>query len=238
MTSSRTDPSPASRGVAAALGAVGGAAVSAVGAALGGVFGAAARVRRTKPLHPAGQVGTGLLEVTTPAPWLGVPALATGTSRECLVRWSRSAGFPSPLPDIEGFALRIGDAGGGAPADLLFASSGDGRVTRYTLRLRRPRRHGPMSTLLPVDGATGPLMFLAEPLDDEDPPVQWRLSVAAAGSSWHRFATIRVAWGPDRAVRFDAVEHLLPGTRQYPLVARLREPAYAMARRCAPSRPS
>ncbi len=211
---------------------------AAVGAVLGAGFGLAARVRRDKPLHPAGSVGTAVLDVTTPAPHLGVPLVAAAGQHDCLVRWSRSAGVPAPLPDVEGFALRVLDAGGGRPADLLFASAGEGSITRHTPLLRRPRSHGPLSTLLPVVGDTGPLMFLVEPLDDADPPVRWRLSVAVSSSGWRAVGTISATWGHDEAVRFDPVEHQLPGTTQYRLVKVLREPAYAMARLGASARAS
>src|SRR4051812_37271382 len=72
------------------------------GAVLGATFGAVALVRRTKPLHPVGQVGTGILDVTDPRPELGVPLLSERRSHTCLVRWSRAAGLPEPLPDVEG----------------------------------------------------------------------------------------------------------------------------------------
>ena len=228
-----TAPPPPSR-LAAARALPGAAA----GAALGAAFGLAARVRRNKPIHPAGSVGSAVLEVTSPAPHLGLPLFADPGRHSCLVRWSRSAGVPSPLPDVEGLALRVRDAGGGRPADLLFASSGEGPLTRYVPSLRPPRGHGPLSTLLPVVGATGSLMFLVVPLGDEDPPVRWQLSVAEAGSPWRTVAALSVTWGPDEPVRFDPVANELPGTRQYPLVGTLREPAYLMARLGASARPS
>jgi hypothetical protein len=229
---------PRPSGPIAALATLAALPGAAVGAVLGAGFGVAARVRRNKPLHPAGTVGTAVLDVTTPAPHLGVPLLAGAGEHDCLVRWSRSAGVPSPLPDVEGFALRVLDAGGAGPADLLFASAGEGTLGRHTLLLRRPRSHGPLSTLLPVVGPTGSLMFLVEPLDDEDPPQLWRLLVADAGSDWRSVATVSVAGGNDQGVRFDPVENQLPGTRQYPLVRVLREPAYAMARLGSAARPS
>jgi hypothetical protein len=142
------------------------------------------------------------------------------------------------LPDVEGFALRVSDAGAGRHADLLFASSGTGPLSRHAMLLRGPRRHGPMSTLLPVTGATGPLVFLVEPLEDGDPPARWRLCVAEGRSDWRALGTVTVVWGPDEAVRFDPVLHLLPGTGQYPLVRVLREPAYRRARDGADARPS
>ena len=47
---------------------------------------------------------------------------------------------------------------------------------------------------------------------------------------------LTVAWGPDMPMRFDPVEHQLPGTRQYPVVTTLREPAYRLARLFASAR--
>ena len=232
MTSSAAAPAPSRlvRALAAAPGA-------AVGAVLGAGFGVAARVRRDKPLHPSRQVGEAVLDLTSPAPELGVPLLGEVGQHSCLVRWSRSAGVPSPLPDVEGLALRVCDTGEGRPADLLFASSGTGPLSRYVLRLRGPRSHGPLPTLLPVLGATGWLVFLVEPLDDDDPPVRWRLAVARGGGAWNPLGTVTATWGSDEAVRFDPVVNLLPGTGQHPLVRELREPAYARARDGA-ARPS
>ena len=224
MTSSAAGPGP-SRAVRTLL-----APGAVVGAALGAGFGVAARVRRDKPLHPSGQVGEAALEVTSPAPDIGVPLVAEVGRHPCLVRWSRAAGVPSPLPDVEGLALRVCDAGDGRPADLLFASAGAGPFTRYVLRLRGPRRHGPLSTVLPVLGATGWLVFLVEPCDDADPPVRWRLAVAEGSSAWRSLGTVSATWGSDEVVRFDPVLNLLPGTGHHPLVRALREPAYARAR--------
>jgi hypothetical protein len=196
------------------------------GALLGAVFGAAAAVRRTKPLHPRGRVGSGVLEVTSPRPDLGVPLLAATGEHRCTVRWSRSVGLPSPLPDVEGFAVRFA----GPAADVLFSGTGTGRIGRFLLVPRLAGRHGPQGTLLPVATDAGSLLLLVTPLDDAEPPTRWELAVAQGGSDWTAVGTFRVEWGDDRPLRFDPVEHQLPGTSQYPLVAALREPAYAAAR--------
>jgi hypothetical protein len=196
------------------------------GALLGVVFGAAAVVRRTKPLHPKGRVGTGVLEVTSPRRELGVPLLATTGKHPCTVRWSRSVGLPAPLPDIEGFALRLTEP----TADLLFSATGTGRLGRFLLVPRLAGRHGPQGTLLPVTTDAGSLLLKVDPLDDAQPPTRWELAVAQAGSAWEPVGTIDVVWGDDQPLRFDPVEHQLPGTSQYRAVARLREPAYLAAR--------
>ena len=216
------------------LGAVAGAAP---GAVLGAVFGAAALVRRTKPLHPQGRVGDATLEITAPQPDLGVPLLeATGTHR-CIARWSRAIGLPSPLPDFEGLAIRFEEP----TADLLFASTGTGAVSRFLLVPRRAGTHGSQTTLLPVSSAAGTsLVFRVTPAagtdPDEEPPRRFDLAVATSGSVWQPTGVLDVAWGPDRPMRFDPVENLLPGTEQYPLVRMLREPAYFMARRGSAAR--
>lgn len=196
------------------------------GALLGGVFGVAAAVRRTKPLHPRGRVGSGVLEVTSPRRELGVPLLAATGGHLCTVRWSRSVGLPAPLPDVEGLAVRLAGPG----ADLLFSATGTGRVGRFLLVPRLAGRHGPQGTLLPVATDAGSLLFLVTPLDDEEPPTRFQLAVAQSGSDWDPVGTIRVEWGDDRPLRFDPVEHPLPGTSQYPWVTTMREPAYLAAR--------
>jgi hypothetical protein len=202
------------------------------GALLGAVFGAAAAVRRTKPLHPRGRVGSGVLEVTVPRPELGVPLLAATGEHPVTARWSRSVGLPEPLPDVEGFAVRILEP----TADLLFSATGTGRLGRFLLVPRLAGRHGPQGTLLPVATDAGSLLLMVTPLDEAEPPTQWELAVAASGSRWQPVGTIRVEWGDDQPLRFDPVEHQLPGTSQYPAVARLREPAYLAARLGAEAR--
>jgi hypothetical protein len=48
------------------------------------------------------------------------------------VRQSRAVGLPSPAPDIFGLAVRV-PTEGGRHGDLLFATTGLGRITRFTL---------------------------------------------------------------------------------------------------------
>lgn len=222
MSSSRQPPrSPLPR-LAQAGGALPGAVIAAS-------LGAAALLRRDKPVHPTGRVGQGWLEVTSPQEQTGVPVLAESGRHACTVRYSRTLGLPAPLPDVEGLAIRFDEH----QADVLLAATGVGPVGRFVFRARRPDRHGPMTTHLPVATQGGSLLLRVEPLDQSDPPEEWALSVAGATQSWRPVGTLRVAWGDDRSLRFDPVENLLPGTWQYPVVTTLREPAYRLARRLA-----
>jgi hypothetical protein len=161
-----------------------------------------------------------------------LPLLARPITHSCLVRWSRAAGLPAPLPDVEGMAIRFDNP----TADLLFAATGTGRLSRFLLVPRLSGGHGPQSTLLPVAAGQGPLLLMVAPLDDGEPPSRWELAVAGAASDWESVGTLRVEWGPDRPTRFDPVQHTLPGTEHYPLVRALREPSYALARRGASAR--
>lgn len=218
---------PAPRtGLVGALGAV-------PGAVLGATFGAVAKVRRTKPLHPVGRVGDATLVVTDPRPRLGVPLLAAEGTHRCFARWSRAAGLPSPLPDVEGLALRLEEP----RADLLFASTGTGSVGRYLLTPRGPRSHGTQTTLLPVASAAGPLLFAVTPAGDGEPPRRYTLSVACGSREWETVGRVEVdRWRDDEPTRFDPVTHMLPGTEQYPVVRLLREPSYLLARKAASPR--
>ncbi len=211
----------------------GSAAAAVPGAALGAAFGLAALVRRTKPLHPRGNVGTGVLDVTAPLPELGVPLLAGEGSHTCLVRWSRSLGLPKPLPDVEGFAIRFDEP----TADVLFAGTGTGRLSRFVFAPRTPGRHGPQTTILPVPSAQGPLLLRVTPqAATGEPPSRYDVAVAADGPEWRSVGVLNCVWGPDRPLRFDPVENALPGTGQYPVVRMLREPAYVLARRASAAR--
>lgn len=205
------------------------------GALLAGAAAVAGVVRRDKPLHPRGALGRGTLHVDAPAPQLGVPLLNASADHAVVARLSRAMGLPDPWSDIEGLALRLpGAAEDGGPADLLFASTGAGLLSRFVLTLRRSGRHGPQSTLLPVRCAAGPLLLLAHPVDDIDLPIGWDLSWALGRGPWTHVGRLALAWSSDDVPdRFDPVRHQLRGTEQYAVVRALREPAYAAARAVA-----
>ena len=201
------------------------------GVALAAGLLATALVRRDKPLHPIGIVGDGVLRVTTSAT-SGVPLLDTPAEVPVLVRWSRAMGRDPDRSDIEGLALRFGDENG--PADVLFASTGSNAVARHLLVLRAPGEHATVTTLLPVATGPGSLLMRLEPLREtagDEPPAAYELSWSRVGRPWQTAGVLEVSWREgDDDVRFDPVLHQLPGTRQYAIVAALREPAYRAGR--------
>lgn len=199
----------------------------------GAVLGAAARTAgalrpAAKPLHPKGRVLVGRLRRRGLTPSTGIRFLDEIADEEVIVRESRAVGLPRPLPDIHGLAIRV-PLPDQAFGDLLLASTGYGRLSRYVLTPSRETYGRPMTTLLPYRTDAGPVLLGAH---SESPGVV-TLACSVRGGSWRPFAvlTISTCEAPDLVLSFDPVLHEVPGLAQYPAVRRLREPAYRSARR-------
>lgn len=212
--------------------AAGGA--SAIGSVLAGAARQVTRLRRSsKPLHPAGTVVLGTLTRTESAD-SGVAWLDSIGTDEVLVRLSRAVGLPGTLPDIYGLALRI--PAGGGHSDVLLASTGLGRLTRYLLTAGRDITARPLTTLIPYQTSRGPLMIAADPVTGEpgdgSTGLRFELLWSVGFGPWVSFAELVIpsTSGPDPDISFDAVAHPPPGLRIYPWVRRVREPAYLAAR--------
>ena len=183
-----------------------------------------------KPLHPQGSVVRGTLrrfgaEATTGAAWLDQAG-----EDQVLVRQSRAVGLRSPFPDIFGLALRV-PTEGGRHGDLLFASTGRGPLTRFTLTAARSPYVRPLTTLLPYRTPVGAVLLSAVFHDETRLALSW----AVRSGPWHPFAELSLHReaidGADLPLSFDPVRNRLPGLEPYDWVRRLREPAYATARR-------
>jgi hypothetical protein len=201
--------------------------------AAGSVLGVGARtlgaVRPArKPLHPVGRVVRGRLHRRGLEPPTGIAFLDTPGDQPVLVRESRSIGLPGPLPDIQGLAIRVTNPDG-RPGDLLLATTGWGRLSRFVLTLSRTTYGRPMTTLFPYRTVAGPLLLGAR----SDRPGTVELACATGGGPWRPFADLTISGedAPDPAISFDPVTNQVAGLEQYAAVARLREPAYRSARR-------
>jgi len=193
-------------------------------AAGAGVLGAARH--RIKPLHPEGELRNATVtRLPGPVP-AGVPWLDAPGQDEVIVRISRAIGLPEVLPDVQGLAVRV--VLEGATADLLLASTGLGRLTRYTLLPGRRPTSRPLTSLLPYRSPRGPLLFAAVPDSEHAYDLRW----AGPVGTWHRFGRLELGgpFGDDLEVSFDPVVNVLPGLSHYGWVTRLREPAYWAAR--------
>jgi hypothetical protein len=138
-----------------------------VGKALAGLFFAIAKARTAsrRALHPDGELRRGLL-VRQGCEWpTGVSWLDDAGTDEVLLRFSRSVGLPTALPDVLGLAVRVPLQEGGH-ADLLLASTGAGRWGRFLLRLTR-RRATFYSSLIPYQAPTAPLLVAAAATNDD-----------------------------------------------------------------------
>lgn len=211
----------AAEGLAAGAGRM---AARAGGMVLEGATHAVAAARRArKPLHPRGTVWEAQLTRTgtllpTGVPWLDEP----GTER-ALVRVSAAFGFPHGWPDIQGLALRLPAQG---DADVLLASTGSGRFSRFLLRPVKSSGWHLSTTLLPYRGPEGPLLLAAAPTE----PHQYVLLRAEGQGAWVAFAVLRLLHESTEQPSFDPIRRTVPGLENYDWVVRLREPAYESAR--------
>lgn len=203
-----------------------------IGSAGGAVLAAATRAIAAlrpaeKPLHPDGVILVGRLRRQGSYPGSGVTWLDRPGEDDVAVRLSRAIGLPAPLPDIHGIALRVPLESG--YADLLLASTGWSRLGRFVLTPGWRPDSRPLTTLLPYRTATGPVVLGAMPSGAGSYELSW----ARPGAAWVPFGSLEL--GEERAadqdVSFDPVVNQLPGLEQYPVVVRLREPAYLVARR-------
>ena len=141
-------------------------AAAAAAPAVAAGFHALARLRSRRSLHPAGAGYQGWLEVPTERPARpGVPLLQAGSTHPALIRFSRGAGLPEPLPDALGVAIKLPDAyGPGADQDLLLTSSTDRPLLRRLLFPARSFVRGAFSTALPYDLGSERVVLLLVPV--------------------------------------------------------------------------
>jgi hypothetical protein len=182
---------------------------------------------RTKPLHPDGRIRRASVTRVGGSARTGVPWLDEPGRDDALVRFSRGVGLPAALPDVRGLAIRVRP--GETPADLLLASTGLGRVSRFLLAPTWRGTGHPVTTLLPYRSPRGALLLAARPESEQRLELMW----AGPVGPWVPFGALELgeSLGDDTEVSFDPIVNVLPGLRQYDWVTRLREPAYRAARR-------
>ena len=204
------------------------------GRLVGVSLGALARLRDGKPMHPRGAVHDGVLERTGSNPPWGVPWLDEPGRSDAVVRLSRGAGLPPPLPDLLGLAVRTTEPAGGR-TDLLLSTTGSGRLSRL---LPVPRRD-PATVYGSImgyrsDAGTLRLAAVGERAAGEGREGLVFVLAAARGlQPWRPFGRLVLgarADPPDPDVRFDAVRNPPLGLVPDGPMARFRAPAYALAR--------
>ncbi len=209
------------------------------------------RVRGPRPIHTTGVLLTGRIRWRPASPARsGIACIddrGPGTPPAVTARFSRGASLPAVLPDVLGLAVRVTTPDG--PADLLLSTTGFRVPGRFLLAPRRTPGRAWFTSLMPYRGSHGPVQVAArsrtplalparmEDLHDLLTGEPWRLELlfATPTGRWHRFADLELTAVEGRidapTPRFDAVRHPLPGAGTYGWTRRLREPAYARARR-------
>jgi hypothetical protein len=198
-----------------------------LGRTLAGIVAVIATVRRpAKPLHPNGEVVLAELHRTGLRPSIGVQWLDQAGTETVLARVSRAIGLPDPAPDIFGLSLRV--PADGRHGDLLFASTGLGKRSRFVLQPSLSPFRRPMTTLLPYRTAHGPMVLAVRATSTQ----RFELLCARGAGPWRHVGTLTLAsGGTDAMVSFDPVRNTVPGLDNYPFIRALREPAYRVARR-------
>lgn len=127
-------------------------AAAAAAPAVAAGFSLLAGLRRRRSLHPAGAGYRGRFVVDDHPDRQGVPLVQPGTAATAVLRLSRAAGLPEPLPDGLGVAVKLPDVyGPGADQDLLLTSSIDRPLLRRLLFPATSFLRGAFSSALPYE---------------------------------------------------------------------------------------
>lgn len=183
-------------------------------------------------------------------PPTGSPFLDEPGEHRAIVRFSKGAGLPDPLPDVLGIAVRVLDVDGpGRHRDLLFASSARPPILRHLLLPGRSLGSRLCSAVLPYAAPSGTVLLGAAAEDGPSvdalaggaspPPV--RLLVATSTGPWRVFAVVLPEHPLSDAEQTDlAFDPWNAGPDLLPtgLLNRLRHPAYAGSRAARPGEPA
>lgn len=201
---------------------------SAAGLALAAGLGGVAVLRHDRPLHAYGQAHQAVLAIDQPA-GIGVDLLDQVAEHPVVARTSRAMSLSHRGPDVIGLALRTL---GGATAELLFASTGTGVVSRYLLQLRTGPDTATMTTLLPMTCTAGNITLSLTPTA----PGQWQLAWAPTGDRrWRPIGLLRLGESVADPGHFDPIGRPPRGLRPPRWVRVMRAPAYAVARAVQPN---
>jgi hypothetical protein len=140
-------------------------AAAAAGPVVAAGFYTLAALRRKRSLHPMGIGYQGRLRVPIERPARpGVPLFQAGATHQAILRFSRGAGLPEPLPDALGVAIKLPNAHGpGVDQDLLLTSSTDRPLLRRLLFPATSFVRGAFSTALPYDLGSERVVLLLVP---------------------------------------------------------------------------
>ena len=202
-------------------------------------------VRHRRVFHPVGVLAQGRLDRTAPE-GVGLPV----ASADVLGRLSKAFGRRAGRSDVIGLALEMPPrTPGGRPWDVLLASAGSGRLTRFVPRAASSWTGAPLSTLMSLRHDGGRWWLRAEirtelgaglSLDDVRAAVDGGgllidLSQSRDGEAFEPIARLTldavIPTDASHDVSFDPTRHSAPGVALGPKwLAALRARAYERSR--------
>jgi hypothetical protein len=205
------------------------------------------RLRSGRGFHPRGASFSARITALpgVDAPW-GRHLLWSGGERQALVRFSKGAGLPDPLPDVLGLAVRIIADESAETTDLLLSSAPPWPLARHILRPAKHFSHTSFSSVLPFECEGAKLILGAVPARraarytlrelrrTEAPELAFFLTGARPRQPWEVFAKLDIVEklepGSSERLRFDPF-NVPSGLRPVGGLNRLRMPAYRASQR-------
>ncbi len=202
-------------------------------------------VRSARVFHPTGIGFRATVTIRPSGAGFGVPLLDEPGTFAGVVRFSRGAGLPEPLPDVLGLAVRIEDAHGpGQAQDLLLGSSSSLPVGRQLFVPNVGFDVGTLSSILPyslgdggaswfgarVSAPSGRVTRLAD-VAEAAQEIRIELLVAGRLGAWQPVADVRLGerLTPEEsgALQFNVDDNTGGGIRPTGWLQALRRRAYA-----------
>ena len=197
------------------------------GRAVGAVLGGVAALRGGKAVHPKGVVHEALLRPHgSPDAPQQAPLLSEPGEHRAIARFSRSFGFPAPLPDLFGLSVRVLDAHGpNRHQDLLMVTSIDLPILHHVFVPVTGAHQRPYSSSLPY--RAGGRRFLVGALPSGGGGFQ--LAVAPILGRFRPVAELVIGRELPHeldATPFNPIENSGPGLEPVGFLNRMRDPAY------------
>lgn len=183
------------------------------GRVVGPAFGLASFLRRARVFHPHGRSFRARVHCQGETRLAGT-VFGQEASHDGVVRLSRGAGLPEPLPDVLGLALRLDLADG--PQDLLLVSSAPAPLARHAILPARDYGDVFSSSITPFRVGAATVLLGARPVWNGRPEPLERLrdvSAAVAGRRLEFTLLVATTSGPWTAVADVELTGPVPATR-------------------------
>ncbi len=197
------------------------------GSILGFCLSGLALLRKNKPIHTNGQIFTGIWSIQQSA---GIQSKIFDQVQEekIICRLSRSLSIGTQY-DVMGIALRFHYENSKNKIDLLFVTTGEGKISKYLPKFEKNMGKGTYTTILPMKYFNGKIWFRLKEVSEKIYSIAYRIN----GEDWIVIGELRIHPEPfiDQAIRFDPISSLPDGLSLDPWVRALRAPSYRLSRK-------